>query len=87
MNHSFLATILNPETELDFLAEVIYQDSETLIIESVWDVTNQSDVRITPELTLIIEDAFLEHLKSENHARNYARGEDMAFAKARGDFY
>jgi len=84
MKHSFVSTILNPDTELDFLAEVIYQDSDTLIIESVWDVTNQSDVRITPELTLIIEDAFAEHLKSENHAYNYARGEDMVLAKARG---
>jgi hypothetical protein len=87
MNYSFIANLTHPDTELDFSADVTIADSETLIVESVWNMDTQSEMRISAELIEQVRDRLAEHIKNENHARNYARGEDMALAKARGDFY
>lgn len=87
MKHSFIATLTHPDTELDFLADVTVADTEALIIESIWNMDEQSEMRITPELVSLLRDRLEEHRKSENHAHNYARGEDMALAKARGDYW
>ena len=82
MKYSFITILTHPETEQDFSADVTV--TETLMVDSIWNMDEQSDVTVTAEFIEQVCNRLEEHRESEAHAHEYARGENAYRAKMRG---